>query len=35
MSAREHHWPIKTRELHTQLFDSTVWNDLVSATMTS
>jgi aryl sulfotransferase len=20
-------WPIKTRELHTQLFDSTVWND--------
>jgi aryl sulfotransferase len=20
-------WPVKTRELHTQLFDSTVWND--------
>ncbi len=29
MSAQGIAWPIKTRELHTQLFDSTVWNDLV------
>ena len=27
MSAEDIVWPIKTRELHTQLYDSTVWND--------
>ena len=29
MTQRNIAWPIKTRELHTQLFDSGVWNDLV------
>ena len=29
MAAPEVVWPIKTRELHTQLYDSTVWNDFV------
>jgi aryl sulfotransferase len=27
MATLEIIWPVKTRELHTQLFDSTIWND--------
>jgi aryl sulfotransferase len=29
MTTREIDWPIKGRELHTQLFDSTIWNDFI------
>jgi aryl sulfotransferase len=27
VATQEIAWPIKTRELHTQLYDSTGWND--------
>jgi hypothetical protein len=29
MTTQEIDWPIKGRELHTQLFDSTIWNDFI------